>query len=577
MSATLNEALRLADLGYRVFPCHQKSKVPIPSNGCNGATTDEEKITAWFSTHPKSNLAMSTDGLIVIDIDDPKKSWPEDPDQCLSLGAAPQQRTPNGKHYVFRCPEGFDARNSVGRLAESVDVRARGGYIVVAPSSTKDGIYEWTETMRLEVGPEELPEPPEWLMERLRAKIADRPTITAGEGNTIGEGVRNATLASIGGTLRNRGCAQNEILATLSEINKRCSPPLPENEVRKIAESVSRYEPDQFLVAATEHHFDEDRGKNHAPTIDFLNASTWVEEPEETPDPILDGVFDIGDKCFLVGGSKTRKSFVTLQLALSLAAGVDVLGMRVPHARYVMLCQYEIQKRHYHKRLQRMARAMKLRPKDLGERLMIANLRGRKTTVCDIREAIQQAGVRPDLIIVDPLYKLYRTGHDENSAGDAAEMLFEFDLLAQSAGSATLVVHHDNKYAGSETKSTARGAGSGVLARDYDAAITITPETDDDPGLLRLRYVLRNHPPREDALIRWVGDRYEPETDATEGTAAAIMAWIESEPAGRNPKDVIAWIRERAGCSEKKARAIMDAITGWKTQKIDGKWLFARQ
>ena len=50
-------------------------------------------------------------------------------------------------------------------------------------------------------------------------------------------------LASLAGTMRHRGMGQEAILAALGEENKRCQPPLPDDEVRQIAASVSRYAP----------------------------------------------------------------------------------------------------------------------------------------------------------------------------------------------------------------------------------------------------------------------------------------------------------------------------------------------
>jgi CHAT domain-containing protein len=61
---------------------------------------------------------------------------------------------------------------------------------------------------------------------------------------TIPEGRRNDTLTSLAGTMRRRGIGAEEIeAASLVTNNKRCDPPLAEDEVRKIASSVCRYRP----------------------------------------------------------------------------------------------------------------------------------------------------------------------------------------------------------------------------------------------------------------------------------------------------------------------------------------------
>jgi putative DNA primase/helicase len=55
---------------------------------------------------------------------------------------------------------------------------------------------------------------------------------------------RNDTLTSLAGTMRRCGMGAEEIEAALLVTNnKRCDPPLAEDEVRKIASSVCRYKP----------------------------------------------------------------------------------------------------------------------------------------------------------------------------------------------------------------------------------------------------------------------------------------------------------------------------------------------
>jgi putative DNA primase/helicase len=60
----------------------------------------------------------------------------------------------------------------------------------------------------------------------------------------IKEGARNSTLTSLAGTMRCRGMSRDAIMAALAEENqRRCVPPLPPDEVQRIADSVSRYAP----------------------------------------------------------------------------------------------------------------------------------------------------------------------------------------------------------------------------------------------------------------------------------------------------------------------------------------------
>jgi hypothetical protein len=91
---------------------------------------------------------------------------------------------------------------------------------------------------------------PAWLLAALRdARPAGRngrhaTTTTLAEGEVIVEGTRDNTLASLAGTMRRRGMAPESIAAALLvENEQRCEPPLPDEQVRKIARSVGSYPP----------------------------------------------------------------------------------------------------------------------------------------------------------------------------------------------------------------------------------------------------------------------------------------------------------------------------------------------
>ena len=76
--------------------------------------------------------------------------------------------------------------------------------------------------------------------ERKRRKRGDAP---------LGEGERNAGLVRLGGSLRRKGAGRDELLAALNAANvARCQPPLDEDEVAAIADSLLRYDPASPLL-----------------------------------------------------------------------------------------------------------------------------------------------------------------------------------------------------------------------------------------------------------------------------------------------------------------------------------------
>ena len=146
-------ALRMARRGWHVFPVHPRSKVPAIPDWENTATTDLDKIAAWWQRRP-FNIGISTgpSGLLVIDLD-PSHGAPA-PDQWRDArhgtdvltqlavdGGEPAPThtftvaTPSGgRHLYFRQPDGLQLRNTQGALGWRIDTRGHGGYVLAAGS-----------------------------------------------------------------------------------------------------------------------------------------------------------------------------------------------------------------------------------------------------------------------------------------------------------------------------------------------------------------------------------------------------------------------------------------------------------
>jgi len=244
--------------------------------------------------------------------------------------------------------------------------------------------------------------------------------------------------------------------------------------------------------------FDSD-AEQQAPTdttLCVVNAAGYITTDPPEHDPVLEGVFDLGDKVAILAPSKMRKSFFIMQGAIHLASGTDFLHWSTVRQFRVMIIQMEIKAGHYHRRIRRMHDA--LGKPDIGDRLAIVNGRGIELDMAAVARVAQRH--KTEIIIFDPLYKI-ATG-DENSAADMKPVLASFDRLAEATSAAVCFVHHDAKGAASERDTRDRGAGSGVLARDYDACITLTAHRDN-PDTAVVNTLLRNYPPRDPFCATW--------------------------------------------------------------------------
>jgi hypothetical protein len=157
-------------------------------------------------------------------------------------------RDNSGRGLLYGIPPGVQLKTTPMRLGKKEELRfqAKGAQTVLPPSRHETGsLYAWVPGR----GPGEIEAAlaPKWLLEQLRPggpKSAGRKAPALADGEPISDGARDDTLASLAGSMRRRGMSKEGIEAgLLAENEQRCDPPLPDEQVRKIAESIARYPP----------------------------------------------------------------------------------------------------------------------------------------------------------------------------------------------------------------------------------------------------------------------------------------------------------------------------------------------
>lgn len=162
----LSSALAIAAKGKPVFPC-DLDKRPLTASGFKDAATDTNTITGWWELNPEANIAMPTgavSGVVVldVDVDSTKMVDGEKPlaELVLRYGPLPETltvKTPRGgRHIYFQHPK-IKVPNSTSKLGAGLDVRGDGGYVLLPPSKTANGGYEYAN--RAAIAPM-----PDWLL-----------------------------------------------------------------------------------------------------------------------------------------------------------------------------------------------------------------------------------------------------------------------------------------------------------------------------------------------------------------------------------------------------------------------------
>ncbi len=245
-------ALAYAARGWRVFPlrsildgggcscrkeCSSPGKHPLINAWQDKATTDPVQVEVWWGKWPTANVGIATgagSGIVVVDVD--PRHGGDGSLAKLDLPATYTVQTGGGGLHLYFQHPGREVRNSASEIAPGIDVRGDGGYVIAPPSNhASGGDYAILEDRDL------APFPAKFLgkgdaSEPGQKEAADFPEI-------VKEGSRNNFLASEAGKLRHLGLEADELFAKLLTINAaRCEPPLGDDEVRRVAASIARYD-----------------------------------------------------------------------------------------------------------------------------------------------------------------------------------------------------------------------------------------------------------------------------------------------------------------------------------------------
>lgn len=185
-SARLAGWLDLTARGWALIPIRPGSKAPSVRRWEQHASTDPDRIAAFFTRHPDHNagIACGPSGLLVIDCDQPKPDQPPDEHPrdgwaVLARLAHPHGGLPatwtvttpsGGRHLYFRAPDPATAsRSALGNTARALgpllDTRGRGGQVLAPGSRLPHGGYQLLD----DTSPAALPT---WLVQALTVRPA---------------------------------------------------------------------------------------------------------------------------------------------------------------------------------------------------------------------------------------------------------------------------------------------------------------------------------------------------------------------------------------------------------------------
>ncbi len=284
-------------------------------------TVDE--VERAFEQFPDANIGIQwgpRSQLIDIEADTPEQeqAFAELFDGCRQIPVTPTYKSTRGKHRLFRYDERLAATGKAvvefKHLGIRLGTNGKGAHSVIPPSTNR----EWLVSLE-DCDPAALPE---LVIERILtangAQQQSKAKSSSTSGGEIPSGKRNETLTSIGGSMRRIGLGESAIAAALWEVNiERCKPRVDPAEIRKIAESVSRYAPDAVAAGKVEP---KDEIQYRRITSAELDAAEFQTEY------LIDHTLVAGQPCIIDGPKKALKTTLMIDLAISLSSATSFLG-----------------------------------------------------------------------------------------------------------------------------------------------------------------------------------------------------------------------------------------------------------
>ena len=461
MSTVQELAKEYVDSGWSVLPVRPEEKRPYMTNWLQYTKTRAPKamVEGWFTNLSGAGVGVVTgriSNMVVLDVESTCPYPIEDllkryPTQMIAKSGG------GGWHLFYQYPTSQSRVSNRVRIFDGADLRADGGFIVLPPTMHPSGNqYQWVKRGPLGAFPLallELQSQPKvqgegWITEALRG---------------VSEGGRNDTCARLAGYFFKKGMNADIVEALLMDWNERNEPPLPAHEVRTTIKSIERSHAtgtSQF----TQVQFTDDRSnvqeeeRKKESSFGVMRMTDYVKGyGGEGVSWLVEDWLPDKSITFLVSPPESYKTWLLLDLAVSVSAGVPFLGrFQVNNPGPTMIIQQEDSHSGLTDRLALIVeQKLNALPRLDGDEWTVPampdlpifvhpdrQLRfGNKKVLEELEQQI--ATIRPKVIMIDPLYST--TDTTDNYMADLANRMMILKTWRDKYGCSFLIAHHSKK------------------------------------------------------------------------------------------------------------------------------------
>ena len=294
---------------------------------------------------------------------------------------------------------------------------------------------------------------------------------------------------------------------------------------------------------------------------------------DEGPQWLIEGLWSEEAVGIVSGQPKLGKTWLALDLALSVATATPALGRyQVLQPGPVLLFAAEDPPKALRTRLEGLCSRRNLRIENVAVNLILASSLRLDTPQDQARLAETVARYRPRLLILDPFVRLHRI--DENRALEVSGVLAYLRELQREEHVAILIVHHSRKAGAESSQAGLSLRGSGDFYAWGDAYLYLRKKRSNLELIVEHRNASRPDP--VELILRVDGAPYlevvasgEPSEESLDPVKARIVEVLSHAQAPMTQEALRAKLRVRL---EKVVGALRDLERENRIQRLPAGW-----
>lgn len=404
----------------------------------------KEEVTEWWTKWPNAAIGIVTgkiSGFDAVDVD------PRHSGTIEGLTPTTHYKTGGGGwHFLYKHTPGLHCRNG---LRAGLDFKTTGGYVIFPPSPHKSGnYYEWV------VSPDEadFTELPAWIIEELK-KNSPQNSKWKDNINGTNEGERNETGSSVVGKLFSvfhKDQWESLCWPLLKGWNLQNTPPLPEDELRIVFESIAKKElaNRESVLGASSHLYKDGSAMQWKEPVSITSLST-----EKTPmDWIWEGFLAKSHLTELFALFKAGKTTFFSWLLKNLQSSDGFVGKALKPCKVLIISEESEAKWAQRREAHQLSDGIWVVCRPVSRRLSYQewlNFLQKIFNFCKEKEI--------ELLVIDTISTFWPV-EKENDATQVTNALLPFNTFLNH-NLAVLTIHHSNK-AGGEEGTASRGSGA---------------------------------------------------------------------------------------------------------------------